>query len=184
MRICPKCGAVSNDEERKCECGYVFDSKGSLLSTEEKQRIYEEEKTRMDAQEKIKQEKTTKGIQSGCLIAIVCVVLLFLLCNILPKNEVGRSTDTSSSEAGDNLSSIIAKYGSPDEVDSTENDIPRPPIVTKWIIYKKQRVRFSFVPDGKITDPPPYTRWKIFGIQDSITNEVLKVEEVNRRFGY
>jgi hypothetical protein len=75
--------------------------------------------------------------------------------------------------AHDDLGLFIESYGAPDEQDSTENDNPRPPIVTKWIVYRAEHVRATYVPDGRFGDPPPYDRWKLIGFQDSRSNAVL-----------
>jgi len=83
--------------------------------------------------------------------------------------------------AHDDLSLFIANYGSPDEQDSTENDHPRPPIVTKWIVYRKEHVRATYLPDANFGDPPPYDRWKLIAFQDTRTNGVLRPTEVARR---
>lgn len=77
--------------------------------------------------------------------------------------------------------SVIAKYGKPDHVDSTEYDRPRPPIVTRMIEYRKERVRFVFFPDAPAGSPPPYRSWKLMGMQDPRDNSVLSASEVTRR---
>ena len=76
---------------------------------------------------------------------------------------------------------IVAKYGKPDRVSSTEYEKPRPPIVTKYLVYKKEQVRFVFFPDAPLGAPPPYTSWKLLGMQDPRDNSVLSAEEVARR---
>jgi hypothetical protein len=83
----------------------------------------------------------------------------------------------------DDLERILSIFGRPDEVDSTEYDRPRPPIVTKWITYKKQGVSIYFIPNAKVGDPPPYMEWKLFGCIDNITKKPLTFEETKRRFG-
>lgn len=75
----------------------------------------------------------------------------------------------------------IAKYGKADVVDSTEYDKPRPPLVTKFLTYKKENVRFVFLADAPVGSPPPYKKWKLLGAQDPTNNSVLKAEEVERR---
>lgn len=77
--------------------------------------------------------------------------------------------------------SVVAKYGKPDRVKSTEADRPRPPIVTRMLEYHKERVRFTFVPDGPFGSPPPYKEWRLMGFQDPATNAVIKADEVERR---
>lgn len=77
--------------------------------------------------------------------------------------------------------SVVAKYGKPDRVESTEYDRPRPPIVTRMLVYRKQRVRFVFFPDAPVGSPPPYSSWKLMGAQDTRDNSVLSAAEVTRR---
>jgi len=76
---------------------------------------------------------------------------------------------------------VIAKYGMPDVVDSTEYDKPRPPLVTKFVTYKKENVRFVFFADAPVGSPPPYKKWKFLGGQDPRNNSVLKAEEIEKR---
>jgi len=80
------------------------------------------------------------------------------------------------------ISALKAKYGQPSEEDSTAYDNPRPPMVMRWLIYNNQRIRFVFVADGKLGDPPPYSRWLYLGTQDERTKEPLKPEEIEQRF--
>jgi hypothetical protein len=84
-------------------------------------------------------------------------------------------------QPNDDLSLFISKFGQPDQITSSEHETPRPPIVTKQLIYKKENVRAIYVPDAPVGSPPPYKGWKLLGFQDHRTNQVLKAEEVVRR---
>jgi hypothetical protein len=77
--------------------------------------------------------------------------------------------------------SLIAQYGAPDSIDSTEYDKPRPPIVTKWLIYKKEKVKIMLVADAPMGSPPPYQTWKLFGVMDSRSNAMLEPPEFKKR---
>ena len=81
----------------------------------------------------------------------------------------------------DDLSLFISKFGLPDIDKSSENEKPRPPIITRQMIYEKEGVRAVYVPDAPIGTPPPYKSWKLMGFQDQRTNEVLKPSEVVKR---
>jgi len=82
----------------------------------------------------------------------------------------------------DDLSLLISKYGKPDIDDSTQYDKPRPPIVTRWLIYKKEHVEALYVPDGvSINDPPPYRKWKFVGFVDDKTKKPISAAEAVRR---
>jgi hypothetical protein len=81
----------------------------------------------------------------------------------------------------DDLRLLISKFGPPDEIDSTENDKPRPPIVTKQLIYVKERVRAVYYPDGPVGSPPPYRKWKLLFFQDHRTDQPLRPAEALQR---
>ena len=68
--------------------------------------------------------------------------------------------------SADDIADVTKKYGKPDRVTSSENERPRPPIVTKFVEYKKEGVRFVFVPDAPMNTPPPYKGWKLIAPQD------------------
>lgn len=76
---------------------------------------------------------------------------------------------------------IVAKYGKPDRTQSTEYDKPRPPFVTRMLEYKKEHVRFTFLPTAPIGSPPPFKSWYLLGTQDPRDNSVIAAEEAARR---
>ncbi len=80
-----------------------------------------------------------------------------------------------------NQQDIAAKYGKPDKVMSSENEKPRPPMVTKRIEYSKERVRFVLLADAPMGSPPPYKGWLLLGYQDTKDNSVIKAPEVEKR---
>jgi TM2 domain-containing membrane protein YozV len=77
------------------------------------------------------------------------------------------STVTASSDASNDADLLITRCGQPSSDDSTAYDNPRPPIQARIIEYKKQRLRFMFIPGGDthVGDAPPY-QWKLAGITD------------------
>jgi hypothetical protein len=79
------------------------------------------------------------------------------------------------------VDSIARKYGTPDSITSTEYDKPRPPFVTKFVTYTSENVRFVLIADAPMGSPPPYTTWKLMGVQDPRNNDVLSAAEVARR---
>ena len=76
---------------------------------------------------------------------------------------------------------IIAQYGKPDRIVSTEYDKPRPPLVTRLVEYEKEHVRFAFLPAAPVGSPPPYKSWYLLGIQDPRDNSVISQAEAARR---
>ena len=77
-----------------------------------------------------------------------------------------------------NEKEIIAKYGKPDAVRSSENERPKPYFITKMIEYKKAGVRVTLLANDK---QPPYVNWKLMGYQDIKTKNVIKLEEFESR---
>ena len=119
---------------------------------------------------------------SGCfayvLIFIVVSIMISYMINGLSKKSPQELNEQT---LKDDLTIFISKFGEPDQIKSSENEIPRPPIVTKQLIYKKENVRAVYVSDAPVGSSPPYNKWKLFGFQDNRTNKVLQPEEVVRR---
>ncbi|HMN24378.1 MAG TPA: hypothetical protein PKE38_07755 [Ignavibacteriaceae bacterium] len=118
----------------------------------------------------------------GCfayfIIFIVVAIMISYMINSLSKKNPEESKIQTPK---DDLTLFISKYGEPDQIKSSENEIPRPPILTKQLIYKKENVRAVYVPDAPVGSSPPYDKWKLLGFQDNRTNKVLQPEEVVRR---
>lgn len=77
-----------------------------------------------------------------------------------------------------NPSTIIAKYGKPDVVKSSENEQPKPFFITRMMEYKKAGVRVTLLANDK---QPPYVNWKLMGYQDIKTNKVIQLDEFESR---
>lgn len=73
---------------------------------------------------------------------------------------------------------IVAKYGKPDIVKSSENERPKPMFITRMMEYKKAGVKVTLLANDK---QPPYVHWKLMGYQELKTNNVISVEEFERR---
>lgn len=76
---------------------------------------------------------------------------------------------------------LIAKYGKPDRVSSTEYDKPRPPFMTRMLEYRKEGVRIALLANALMGSSPPYSSWKLMGFQDIASNNVIPQEEAERR---
>jgi hypothetical protein len=75
---------------------------------------------------------------------------------------------------------LIARCGTPTSDDSTDYDNPRPPIPSRTIEYKKQKLRFMFIPGGGalVGDPPPY-KWQFLGVTDMKAADPSKARVVS-----
>ena len=79
------------------------------------------------------------------------------------------------------LSELTARFGKPDQMDSTEYDKPRPPMVSKWLIYKKEHIKVFLSANAQLGAPPPYASWILIGYIDTTNNTVLSNTEGERR---
>ena len=76
---------------------------------------------------------------------------------------------------------FIGLYGKPERVDSTEYDVPRPPLVTRIIEYRPENVKIAFAPNARVGEPPPYKGWFVIGYIDTASNKKILKGEVARR---
>jgi hypothetical protein len=72
--------------------------------------------------------------------------------------------------AKDDLDLLIKRYGKPDEDDSTLHDNPRPPIVTRFLRYKKENVKVAYVYQGDGT-------WKFLAFADARSGKPITPEQ-------
>lgn len=97
----------------------------------------------------------------------------------------GRSKETEQeriSKFTDDVALFISRYGVPDVDDSTQYDRPRPPIVTRWLIYQKEDVRLNYIPKNiTIGTPPPYKDWRLIGATDAKGTRTLSADELVSR---
>ena len=98
-------------------------------------------------------------------------VLLALVLSVTSMVASAEMIDT-------NPRTIIAKYGKPDVVKSSENERPKPILITRMMEYKKAGVRVTLLANDK---QPPYVNWKLMGYQDIKTNKVIKLDEFESR---
>jgi hypothetical protein len=119
------------------------------------------------------------------LVLVICCGLLVscspqsTAVNNLPEGIV--DTGGSATDKMDEFGPIIAKYGKPERDDSTENDVPRPPIVTRFVEYRPEDVKIAFVPLGKLGDSPPFSGWKVIGYIDIGTDTKISRSEAFER---
>jgi hypothetical protein len=121
---------------------------------------------------------------SGCLITLGLIfglIAVLAIASSLIKQSSQITTEPLPNSANTGIEAVIAHYGTPDIIDSTEFDTPRPPMVTKWLIYKKQKIKLMFMADAPLGSPPPYTKWVLIGATDTQKNIALGPDEVDRR---
>ena len=93
----------------------------------------------------------------------------------------GRSTDNiaNTDDPVDDLTLFLSQYAPPDSDDTTAYDTPRPPLVTRWLVYSREGVRVIYIANGKVGAPPPYT-WRLLGFTQDGTHEPLAADEALR----
>jgi hypothetical protein len=82
------------------------------LTPEEKKKIYEEEKERLSAQEKVKAEKKKKETQSGCIGAIILIVLIVIGLQICGFFDSGNEEESGTKTQDITLNANISFDGS------------------------------------------------------------------------
>jgi hypothetical protein len=80
----------------------------------------------------------------------------------------------------DDIELFTSRFGKPDAIKSSEKDKPRPLIVTKELIYKKERVKAVYFANVPIGTPPPY-KWTLGWFEDINTNKSIRPVEVADR---
>lgn len=116
------------------------------------------------------------------IVGILLVMFLFFGIKKLSNPDTVKLTEKKSSDVNnDDYGTFINKYGEPDEIISTEHDIPRPLIVTRRIKYIKEKVVAIFVVVAPVGTPPPYNKWSFLGFQDLKSNTVLETEVAMQR---
>jgi type IV secretory pathway VirB10-like protein len=87
----------------------------------------------------------------------------------------GTSKVDQEDAAEDDLTHFVARYGKPDFDTSSEHEVPRPPMVTRRIVYRSENLRVVYLADVEPGSPPPYKgKWKFVGFQNNKTNEVVE----------
>jgi hypothetical protein len=117
------------------------------------------------------------------LVLVICVVLVSVFKpRTLTNEQTNRSVVESAPGVGatNDAEILISRCGQPSKDDSTDYDNPRPPIPTRIVEYKNQRLRFMFIPGGgaQLGDPPPY-HWKLVGVTDMTAKDPSKARVVS-----
>jgi hypothetical protein len=125
-------------------------------------------------------------------VIIFSVVVLCIVAWVVSstRNDPSPSSPPSSAQAldtndhavpKDKLEEFISKYGKPDKEDTTAYDNPRPPMVSRFLIYEPEHVRVLCLADTKIGAPPPYSKWMLIGFEDTQDDHVIHLSEVQER---
>lgn len=155
MKACNVCGREVAHDARVCpECGHEFFRIGCIGTT---------------------------------FIIIGVVFLIGVIADQLSTRKAGDTAPSNSDSIGrpvpgnvtNDAELLLYRCGKPDRDESTENDVPRPPIPSRIIEYRKSKLRIAYVPGGntRVGDPPPY-KWKLLGIVDMRTNKAVSAAQL------
>jgi hypothetical protein len=87
------------------------------------------------------------------------------------KDSIGRPVP---SMVKDDADLLVYRCGMPDVDDSAAYNDPRPPIVTRWIAYRRAHLKWVYIVGGGATieDPSPYV-WTAYGLINTKTNKAV-----------
>jgi hypothetical protein len=109
-----------------------------------------------------------RPISIKSLIACILALAFFFPAGVLAQGKVATADE------------IVAIYGAPDSIESSENERPRPLITTRWFIYKAAGVKLMFLADS-IGGSPPNKRWVLTEALNLSDGKPLPAAEVKRR---
>jgi hypothetical protein len=108
------------------------------------------------------------------------LALTVAACTPSPTTE-GSSSTAPAGPSSATPEGVVARYGAPDVVTSSEYENPRPPIVTKFLTYTHEHVRFVFVANVPMGTPPPYSEWKLIFLQDPRDKSAITADQTKQR---
>lgn len=167
MKKCPFCAEEIQDEAIVCKhCGR--DLKAGVTQVQ-----------------LVAPKKKTSVAAWGCLTILVLLALVWLVGSLTGPNSREPTGSTPAElrlpARGDPPSDLIARFGAPDMDDSTERDVPRPPMVTRFLTWKKANVRAAYIADAQMGEPPPYKGWRLIGFTDAESVAAITSAEAVRR---
>jgi hypothetical protein len=89
-----------------------------------------------------------------------------------------QSTSGLGMTATDEAAPFLAAYGPPEDEKSAESENPRPPLITRLLIYRPENVRVVLIADEPIGTTSRVRRWKLLGFQDDTTDTPMDVTRV------
>ncbi len=122
-------------------------------------------------------------VLTGVMMAFCCGGGIWILSRSNPgKPADGRKTDPANPKLEDlDPEAFIARFGKPDADDNTYYDKPRPLMVTRWMIYKTEKVEIIFSPGAGLGDSPTDRPWKIVALTDADSKEPISADTVLER---
>ena len=138
--------------------------------------------------EQILREQAAKS-RKRYVLTCLCLVLglaaaaagLLVMMAYTGTERPSRTAARHAEASEDQLMEALRKYGPADEDESSEYEVPRPPLVTRRLTYRQARVRIVFLAKGPIGSPPPYAGWTLMSFQDPKTNAVIEPVVANAR---
>jgi hypothetical protein len=99
--------------------------------------------------------------------SILLIVLTLCIITVCPASALAQAKMATADE-------IVAIYGAPDLIESSENETPRPVFISRWFTYKSAGVKLMF-----LADTPQ--KWVLVEAIDLKSGTPLPAQEVKRR---
>ena len=113
-------------------------------------------------------------------VAILAVLFIAVFLNSAPSTP--RALDLAGAQKNDSIDTLIRRFGQPDADESTANDRPPRPFVTRILTYNEQRVRALYHANVEIGAPLPKSiDWRLIGFTDPEKNVGLSPDAAIRR---
>jgi hypothetical protein len=118
---------------------------------------------------------------------VACVAVMLWTQSQLPTPIASQPTPRRGvfvpTEIPKTLAVTLDRYGPPDQDYSAEDETPRPPMVTRLLTYRAERVRLIYMPtDFTFGMPPPYRNgWVLVSALDHLASKAISSQEAARR---
>jgi len=113
-------------------------------------------------------------LATGAVLALIALVMVI--------SAAVEPSALPSSAQGDDLAQLVDRVGQPDHDTSSEDEVPRPPFVTRILTFTPEHVRVVYRANVQMGAPPPYTgTWTLVGYADTMTNQRLEAAVARRR---
>jgi len=121
--------------------------------------------------------------QGRWILAAVAILAVFSIAAILNSPpSTPRALDLAGAQKNDSIDILIRRFGQPDADESSANEQPRPPIVTRILTYNQERVRAVYHANVGFGTPLPKSfDWRLIGFTDPEKNVALSPDAAIRR---
>jgi hypothetical protein len=132
---------------------------------------------------KAKPKKSGLGADLAILLGLLGMLLVVSVFN-----QTGRPGTTQPSSSGlvelaqgQSIAVVLQRCRQADSDESSQHEQPRPPLVTRRLVFHGEAIRLVYVADAPFGDPPPYSDWKLVGAIRTDTEQGISFSEAAGR---